>query len=134
MVCAFFFFNLNEMHGVKMIRCSAIPLIPLPLYFSLCISLSLALSLYHSTVKYIKEMSAFFKNSSSGTPSLLDSPPSTPQRQVDPVMKETRSIPLKMCYVTRRQCPPDTEDRYCRVHTNPRLSFFLSLNHGVNYR
>ncbi|KAI5109081.1 alpha-1-syntrophin, partial [Silurus meridionalis] len=66
-------------------------------------------------VKYIKEMSTFFKNASSGTPSLLDSPPSTPQKHVEPVMKETRTIPLKMCHVTRKQCPPDTEDRYFEV-------------------
>ncbi|TVK90429.1 Alpha-1-syntrophin [Bagarius yarrelli] len=66
-------------------------------------------------VKYIKEMSAFFKNASSGTPTLLDSPPPTPQKQVDLVMKETKTIPLKMCHVTRKQCPPDTEDRYFEV-------------------
>ncbi|XP_072540894.1 alpha-1-syntrophin [Salminus brasiliensis] len=66
-------------------------------------------------VKYIKEMSAFFKSPSPGVPPALDSPPSTPQKQPDPALKDTRTIPLKMCHVTRKQCPPDTEDRYFEV-------------------
>lgn len=104
------------MPGVKIVLWSYIvSSVNLSLSLTLCISLSLCISrallLSHAIVKYIKEMSAFFKNASSGAPSLLDSPPSTPQKQVDPVMKETRTISLKMCHVTRKQCPPDTEDR-----------------------
>lgn len=71
--------------------------------------LSLFLSL--CVVKYIKEMSAFFKGGSTSGPPVLDSPPATPQKQADPALKETRTIPLAMCHVTRKHCPPDTEDR-----------------------
>ncbi|XP_062852717.1 alpha-1-syntrophin [Trichomycterus rosablanca] len=66
-------------------------------------------------VKYIREMSAFFKNTSPGAPPVLDSPPSSPVKQVDLALKEPKSIPLKMCFVTLKQCPPDTEDRYFEV-------------------
>uniref|UniRef100_A0A674ND06 Syntrophin alpha 1 n=1 Tax=Takifugu rubripes TaxID=31033 RepID=A0A674ND06_TAKRU len=70
-------------------------------------------------VKYIKEMSAFFKSSGSPGGALpWDSPPSTPQRTSEPLpaeVKEPRSIPLKMCQVSRKQCPPDTENRYFEV-------------------
>lgn len=66
-------------------------------------------------VKYIKEMSAFFKSAGSPGAGLpWDSPPSTPQRGTEPSLaevKEPRSIPLKMCQVSRKQCPPDTENR-----------------------
>uniref|UniRef100_A0A3P9HT51 Syntrophin alpha 1 n=1 Tax=Oryzias latipes TaxID=8090 RepID=A0A3P9HT51_ORYLA len=81
-------------------------------------------------VKYIKEMSAFFKSSGSPGATLpWDSPPSTPQR--DPELspaegKEPRSVPLKMCQVSRKQCPPDTEDRYFEVTSfNRKNSVFL---------
>lgn len=63
-------------------------------------------------------MSAFFK--SSGTPGAglpWDSPPATPQKGTEPLsaeVKEPRIIPLKMCQVSRKQCPPDTENRYCK--------------------
>ncbi|CAB1354257.1 unnamed protein product [Coregonus sp. 'balchen'] len=66
-------------------------------------------------VKYIKEMSAFFKNTSPGAPLPWDSPPATSQKSADAPpaeLKEARTIPLKMCQVTRKQCPPDTENRY----------------------
>ncbi|KAK5912193.1 hypothetical protein CesoFtcFv8_002091 [Champsocephalus esox] len=81
-------------------------------------------------VKYIKEMSAFFKNSGSPGAALpWDSPPSTPQRgtELSPAEgKEPRSIPLKMCQVLRRQCPPDTEHRYFEViSANRKNSVFL---------
>ncbi|XP_030632583.1 alpha-1-syntrophin [Chanos chanos] len=67
-------------------------------------------------VKYIKEMSAFFKSAAPGVPPVLDSPPATPQKQAsDSALKETRNIPLKMSQVTRKQCPPDIEDRYFEV-------------------
>ncbi|KAL3058317.1 hypothetical protein OYC64_010485 [Pagothenia borchgrevinki] len=81
-------------------------------------------------VKYIKEMSAFFKNSGSpGAAIPWDSPPSTPQRGTELSSaegKEPRSIPLKMCQVLRRQCPPDTEHRYFEViSANRKNSVFL---------
>ncbi|XP_029358116.1 alpha-1-syntrophin [Echeneis naucrates] len=80
-------------------------------------------------VKYIKEMSAFFKSSGSPGAALpWDSPPSTPQRgsELSPEVKEPRSIPLKMCQVSRKQCPPDTENRYFEViSSNRKNSVFL---------
>lgn len=84
-------------------------------------------------VKYIKEMSAFFKGGSTSGPPVLDSPPSTPQKQVDPALKETRTIPLKMCHVTRKQCPPDTEDRYFEVVSSDRKKsvFLRAKDHAM---
>ncbi|XP_072308692.1 alpha-1-syntrophin [Eucyclogobius newberryi] len=82
-------------------------------------------------VKYIKEMSAFFKTSGSpGSALPWDSPPSTPHRGAgDPTpaeVREPRSIPLKMCKVSRKQCPPDTEHRYFEVvSSNRKNSLFL---------
>uniref|UniRef100_A0A3Q0S5B1 Syntrophin alpha 1 n=1 Tax=Amphilophus citrinellus TaxID=61819 RepID=A0A3Q0S5B1_AMPCI len=81
-------------------------------------------------VKYIKEMSAFFKSSGSPGAGLpWDSPPSTPQRgtELSPAeVKEPRSIPLKLCQVSRKQCPPDTENRYFEViSSNRKNSVFL---------
>jgi hypothetical protein len=72
--------------------------------------------LFPISVKYIKEMSAFFKNTLPGAPLPWDSPHATPQKGADAPpteLKEARTIPLKMCQVTRKQCPPDTENRYC---------------------
>ncbi|KAJ3602412.1 hypothetical protein NHX12_030167 [Muraenolepis orangiensis] len=64
-------------------------------------------------------MSAFFKNAGSpGAPLPWDSPPSTPQRGADATpaaLREPCTIPLKLCQVTRKQCPPDTENRYFEV-------------------
>lgn len=61
-------------------------------------------------------MSAFFKSSGSPGAGLpWESPPSTPQRpsELSPTeVKEPRIIPLKVCQVSRKQCPPDTENRY----------------------
>ncbi|KAM3878514.1 alpha-1-syntrophin [Diretmus argenteus] len=81
-------------------------------------------------VKYIKEMSAFFKNSGSPGAALpWDSPPSTPHRGPDAPsaeVKEPCSVPLKMCLVSRKQCPPDTENRYFEViSSNKKISLFL---------
>uniref|UniRef100_A0A3Q2VV65 Syntrophin alpha 1 n=1 Tax=Haplochromis burtoni TaxID=8153 RepID=A0A3Q2VV65_HAPBU len=85
---------------------------------------------HSASVKYIKEMSAFFKSSGSPGAGLpWDSPPSTPQRgtELSPAeVKEPRSIPLKMCQVSRKQCPPDTENRYFEViSSNKKNSVFL---------
>ncbi|XP_015814688.2 alpha-1-syntrophin [Nothobranchius furzeri] len=81
-------------------------------------------------VKYIKEMSSYFKSPGSPGASLpWDSPPSTPQRgaELSPAeVKDPRSIPLKMCQVSRKQCPPDTENRYFEVVSSSRKnSMFL---------
>ncbi|XP_024125261.1 alpha-1-syntrophin [Oryzias melastigma] len=81
-------------------------------------------------VKYIKEMSAFFKSSGSPGATLpWESPPSTPQRgpELAPAeVKEPRCVPLKMCQVSRKQCPPDTEDRYFEMTSfNRKNSVFL---------
>ncbi|XP_056293637.1 alpha-1-syntrophin [Pseudoliparis swirei] len=81
-------------------------------------------------VKYIKEMSAFFKNSGSPGAALpWDSPPSTPQRGTElfpAEVTEPCSVPLKMCQVSRKQCPPDTENRYFEVISSSRKnSVFL---------
>ncbi|TRY97426.1 hypothetical protein DNTS_016608 [Danionella cerebrum] len=81
------------------------------------------------TIKYIKEMSAFFRAGSTG-PVVLESPPSSPQKQSDPALRETRTIPLSMCHVSRKQCPPDTEDRYFEVISADRKQcVFLRAKH-----
>uniref|UniRef100_A0A8C2CQM8 Syntrophin alpha 1 n=1 Tax=Cyprinus carpio TaxID=7962 RepID=A0A8C2CQM8_CYPCA len=84
-------------------------------------------------VKYIKEMSAFFKAGSTTGPPVLDSPPATPQKQTDPALKETRTILLRMCHVTRKQCPPDTEDRYFEVVSSDRKKavFLRAKDHAM---
>ncbi|KAK7880255.1 hypothetical protein WMY93_030622 [Mugilogobius chulae] len=88
-------------------------------------------SFSHLSIKYIKEMSAFFKSSGSpGSALPWDSPPSTPQKGTsEPTpaeVREPRSIPLKMCQVSRKQCPPDTEHRYFEVvSSNRKNSLFL---------
>ncbi|XP_037535750.1 alpha-1-syntrophin, partial [Nematolebias whitei] len=81
-------------------------------------------------VKYIKEMSAFFKSPGSPGASLpWDSPPATPQKGSElshAEVKDPRSIPVKMCQVSRKQCPPDTENRYFEViSSNRKNSVFL---------
>lgn len=84
-------------------------------------------------VKYIKEMSAFFKGGSMTGPPVLDSPPATPQKQTDPALNETRTISLRMCHVTRKQCPPDTEDRYFEVVSSDRKKcvFLRAKDHAM---
>ncbi|KAI1890430.1 hypothetical protein AGOR_G00153630 [Albula goreensis] len=77
-------------------------------------------------VKYIKEMSAYFKNASPGGAVTWDSPPASPLKQgignSPAELKENRTISLKMCRVTRKQCPPDTENRYFEVVSVDRRS------------
>ncbi|XP_052415448.1 alpha-1-syntrophin [Carassius gibelio] len=84
-------------------------------------------------VKYMKEMSGFFKGGSTTGPPVLDSPPATPQKQTDPALKETQTIPLRMCHVTRKQCPPDTEDRYFEVVSSDRKKcvFLRAKDHAM---
>ncbi|KAG7471972.1 hypothetical protein MATL_G00103640 [Megalops atlanticus] len=77
-------------------------------------------------VKYIKEMSAYFRNASPGAPVPWDSPPASPHKQGgmnSPAdLKDGRSIPLKMCQVTKKSCPPDLEHRYFEVVSSDRRS------------
>ncbi|XP_026068742.1 alpha-1-syntrophin [Carassius auratus] len=84
-------------------------------------------------VKYIKEMSAFFKAGSTTGPPVLDSPPASPQKQTDPALKESQTIQLRMCHVTRKQCPPDTEDRYFEVVSSDRKKcvFLRAKDHAM---
>ncbi|KAL4655655.1 alpha-1-syntrophin [Arapaima gigas] len=81
-------------------------------------------------VKYMKEMSAYFKNTGPGGPLPWDSPPASLRKQgignSPAELKESRAILLKMCQVTRKQCPPDTENRYFEViSADRRSSLFL---------
>ncbi|XP_052456330.1 alpha-1-syntrophin-like [Carassius gibelio] len=84
-------------------------------------------------VKYIKEMSAFFKAGTTTGPPVLDSPPASPQKQTDPALKESQTIQLRMCHVTRKQCPPDTEDRYFEVVSSDRKKcvFLRAKDHAM---
>uniref|UniRef100_A0A8C9P194 Syntrophin alpha 1 n=1 Tax=Spermophilus dauricus TaxID=99837 RepID=A0A8C9P194_SPEDA len=67
-------------------------------------------------VKYMKEVSPYFKNSASGTSVGWDSPPSSPlQRQPSSPgpqprnLSEVKHVSLKMAYVSRRCTPTDPE-------------------------
>uniref|UniRef100_A0A8C6ACF8 Syntrophin alpha 1 n=1 Tax=Marmota marmota marmota TaxID=9994 RepID=A0A8C6ACF8_MARMA len=67
-------------------------------------------------VKYMKEVSPYFKNSASGTSVGWDSPPSSPlQRQPSSPgpqprnLSEVKHMSLKMAYVSRRCTPTDPE-------------------------
>ncbi|XP_061115161.1 alpha-1-syntrophin-like [Conger conger] len=67
-------------------------------------------------VKYIKEMSAYFRNATPGVPPPWDSPPASPHKQGGVnSMTEPKSVPMKMCLVSRKPCPPDGEHRYVEV-------------------
>ncbi|XP_043946196.1 alpha-1-syntrophin [Protopterus annectens] len=81
-------------------------------------------------VKYMKEVSAYFKNPSASSPISWDSPV-TSHKTASPVpsagdRKEGKSIPLKMCYVSRKAVPSDPENRYLEiVSSDGILSLFL---------
>lgn len=69
-------------------------------------------------VKYMKEVSPYFKNSAGGTSVGWDSPPASPlQRQPSSPgpqprnLSEAKHISLKMAYVSRRCTPTDPEPR-----------------------
>ncbi|XP_044155256.1 alpha-1-syntrophin [Bufo gargarizans] len=72
-------------------------------------------------VKYMKEISPFFKGSiSSGPVSWDGTAPAPPQKKSSPAlpprdMKDGKSIPLKMCYVSRTCLPADPEPRYLEI-------------------
>ncbi|XP_063311809.1 alpha-1-syntrophin [Pelobates fuscus] len=71
-------------------------------------------------VKYMKEISPYFKGSPSGSNSWDSTPPVTPLKKGSPALpprdiKDGKSIPLKMCYVSRRFIPSDLEPRYLEI-------------------
>ncbi|XP_008843476.1 alpha-1-syntrophin [Nannospalax galili] len=73
-------------------------------------------------VKYMKEVSPYFKNSAGGTSVSWDSPPSSPL-QPQPSspgpqprnLGEAKHISLKMAYVSKRCTPTDLEPRYLEI-------------------
>ncbi|XP_019489060.1 PREDICTED: alpha-1-syntrophin isoform X1 [Hipposideros armiger] len=73
-------------------------------------------------VKYMKEVSPYFKNSAGGTSVGWDSPPASPlQRQPSSPgppprdLNGTKHVSLKMAYVSRRCTPNDPEPRYLEI-------------------
>nr|prf syntrophin [Mus musculus] len=73
-------------------------------------------------VKYMKEVSPYFKNSAGGTSVGWDSPPASPlQRQPSSPgpqprnLSEAKHVSLKMAYVSRRCTPTDPEPRYLEI-------------------
>lgn len=70
-------------------------------------------------VKYMKEISPYFKNSSAGATVSWDPSPAAQQKRSSPLLpprelRESRSVPLKMCYVSRKCLPTDPEHRSAR--------------------
>ncbi|PKK23727.1 syntrophin, alpha 1 [Columba livia] len=82
-------------------------------------------------VKYMKEISPYFKNSSSGATVSWDPSPAAPQKRSSPLLpprelREGRTVPLKMCYVSRKCLPTDPEHRYLEVcSADGRVALFL---------
>ncbi|XP_075033637.1 alpha-1-syntrophin [Mixophyes fleayi] len=71
-------------------------------------------------VKYMKEISPFFKGSNSGSVNWDPTPPALPHKRGSPSLqprdiKDGKSIPLKMCYVSRTFLPADPEPRYLEI-------------------
>ncbi|XP_004393116.1 PREDICTED: alpha-1-syntrophin isoform X2 [Odobenus rosmarus divergens] len=73
-------------------------------------------------VKYMKEVSPYFKNSASGTSVGRDSPPASPLQQQPSSpgppprdLSEAKHMSLKMAYVSRRCTPSDPEPRYLEI-------------------
>lgn len=67
-------------------------------------------------VKYMKEISPYFKNSSTGATVSWDPSPAALQKRSSPLLpprelREGRTVPLKMCYVSRKCLPADPEHR-----------------------
>lgn len=64
-------------------------------------------------VKYMKEISPYFKNSAAGPTVSWDPSPAVPQKHSSPVLppRESRTVPLRMCYVSRKCLPADPEHR-----------------------
>ncbi|NXH36130.1 SNTA1 protein, partial [Myiagra hebetior] len=82
-------------------------------------------------VKYMKEISPYFKNSSAGATVSWDPSPTAQQKRSSPLLpprelRESRSVPLKMCYVSRKCLPTDPEHRYLEVcSADGRVALFL---------
>ncbi|NXP08979.1 SNTA1 protein, partial [Thinocorus orbignyianus] len=82
-------------------------------------------------VKYMKEISPYFKNSSAGATVSWDPSPAALQKRSSPVLpprelREGRTVPLKMCYVSRKCLPADPEHRYLEVcSADGRVALFL---------
>ncbi|NWZ96035.1 SNTA1 protein, partial [Nesospiza acunhae] len=82
-------------------------------------------------VKYMKEISPYFKNSSAGATVSWDPSPAGQQKRSSPLLpprelRESRSVPLKMCYVSRKCLPTDPEHRYLEVcSADGRVALFL---------
>ncbi|KFR06659.1 Alpha-1-syntrophin, partial [Nipponia nippon] len=82
-------------------------------------------------VKYMKEISPYFKNSSAGATVSWDPSPTALQKRSSPLLpprelREGRTVPLKMCYVSRKCLPTDPEHRYLEVcSADGRVALFL---------
>ncbi|NXF43235.1 SNTA1 protein, partial [Oceanites oceanicus] len=82
-------------------------------------------------VKYMKEISPYFKNSSAGATVSWDPSPAALQKRSSPLLpprelQEGRTVPLKMCYVSRKCLPADPEHRYLEVcSADGRVALFL---------
>ncbi|NXV03044.1 SNTA1 protein, partial [Cettia cetti] len=82
-------------------------------------------------VKYMKEISPYFKNSSAGATVSWDPSPGAQQKRSSPLLpprelRESRSVPLKMCYASRKCLPADPEHRYLEVcSADGRVALFL---------
>ncbi|NXK04324.1 SNTA1 protein, partial [Herpetotheres cachinnans] len=82
-------------------------------------------------VKYMKEISPYFKNSSAGATVSWDPSPTTLQKRSSPLLppqelREGKTVPLKMCYVSRKCLPTDPEHRYLEVcSADGRVALFL---------
>ncbi|NXN98144.1 SNTA1 protein, partial [Rhinopomastus cyanomelas] len=82
-------------------------------------------------VKYMKEISPYFKNSSTGATVTWEPAPAAPQKRSSPLLparelREGRTVPLRMCYVSRKCLPADPEHRYLEVSSaDGRAALFL---------
>ncbi|NXN08292.1 SNTA1 protein, partial [Indicator maculatus] len=82
-------------------------------------------------VKYMKEISPYFKNSSTGATVSWDPSPTALQKRSSPLLpprelREGKTLPLKMCYVSRKCLPADPEHRYLEVcSADGRVALFL---------
>ncbi|XP_074068268.1 alpha-1-syntrophin isoform X1 [Macrotis lagotis] len=68
-------------------------------------------------VKYMKEISPYFKNSSSGATVSWESPAASSPTLCPRDLKEGKNVSLKMAYVSRRCIPPDAERRYLELRS-----------------
>ncbi|XP_034496855.1 alpha-1-syntrophin isoform X2 [Ailuropoda melanoleuca] len=75
-------------------------------------------------VKYMKEVSPYFKNSASGTSVGWDSPPASPLQRQPPSpgppprdLSDAKHMSLKMAYVSRRCTLSDSEPRYLEIRS-----------------